>query len=432
MRVIMPDNGAPTGAAFLRDVPGEVGNSAGSRCDRRRPDGCPHTACPHARPPGMGCRPPRDRRARGRGGDGTGSGPRRRGAGLAGVRAGVRAPPGRPRRGGGRAVHGRRPRPGPSRPQRRGALRRDGAARRHRVERAQPRHVGHLPDAGAGVRGTAARRGGGSPAVRVPPPVERRLPVVTRIEPHEPDRAGPPAPVRRRVPGADGAARFGGRDHDRPRRRARAPRRARDVGRGGRRARAPGIRDRSRRRRDGDGARSRLARAGVAGGGGGDRRRARALVAVSPRRGDTGAPAGGLARGGAPGARPPGARGPLRARRGPGGTGTIVVGPRHPAGAPRRLGHRGDGGADECPREQPAGGVVVGGAPAATPLQPADRAERRAEPLRDRLSGVDPVVAGRPVSRRAPGVGRASLLGAATAPLAMAAAVGVLLAEGRH
>ena len=76
------------------------------------------------------------------------------------------------------------------------------------------------------------------------------------------------------------------------------------------------------------------------------------------------------------------------------------------------------------------GGVAPGGAPTAAPLRAPHRSQRGPEPVRDRLAGLDPVAAGRPGAGGHPEVRRASLLGLVTVPLAIAAAVGVLLLSG--
>ena len=78
-----------------------------------------------------------------------------------------------------------------------------------------------------------------------------------------------------------------------------------------------------------------------------------------------------------------------------------LVRPRHPARPPRRLGDRGAGGRPVRARQQLAGGVAPGGAPAPAPLHAARRAQRGTEPVRRRVAGLGAVAARRPHRRGA-------------------------------
>ena len=131
-------------------------------------------------------------------------------------------------------------------PQRRRPLRGHGRPRRRGHHAAQPRHVGHLPDAGPRLRRPQPGRGRGPAALRLPAALERRLAAASRVQPHQPDRARPPPPLggcllrHMALAGARGR-----RGHRRGRRR-RPPPCAAHHDRADHRARTPGARCRAR------------------------------------------------------------------------------------------------------------------------------------------------------------------------------------------
>ena len=286
---------------------------------------------------GTGCRrlraPPRRRTAR------PAPGPRRGRPGLAALRPRRRPAARRSRRRRRPPLRRRRPRPGPARPQRGAALRRDRAARPHRDDAAEPRHVGHLPHARPRLRRPQPRRAGEAPllyaclllsnagSLLLPGSNLTNLIVLGHL--HLSGRC---------LLRPHGAAGAGGRRRDRARRRRRAttapcappPSRPTEPERP---VLGVGlVADRRRHRARRGAARAGAARwppSGVA---------AVLLALVAQRWRRRGRPRPGRA--GRCGPRRPRPGRALRPRRGAGHARALLVGPRHPALPPRRLGHR--------------------------------------------------------------------------------------------